>query len=34
MEQLPALKYGKPSAVISGIDLSSNGGPLTRPGTT
>jgi hypothetical protein len=34
MEQLPASKYRKPSAVISGIDKSSNGGPLTRPGTT
>ena len=61
MEELPASKYGKPSAVISGIevrrpgkfqpstdlshatqavlkdygiDKSSNGGPLTRPGTT
>ena len=61
MEQLPASKYGKPSAVISGIevrrpgkfqpstdlsnatqavlkdygiDKSSNGGRLTRPGTT
>jgi hypothetical protein len=60
MEQLPASKYGKPSAVIAGIELrrpgkfqpstdlsnatqavlkdygidkSSNGGRLTRPGT-